>query len=873
MKALTSQEILTIFLDYFVKNDHLLIPGASLVPQNDPSLLFINSGMAPLKNYFLGKKEPPQKTLCNVQPCIRTIDIEDVGDRHHMTLFDMLGSWSIGDYYKEKAVELAWNLLIDEFKFPPEKLYVTVYKGNPQINLAPDEETKRAWIKIGVPEDHIVMLGEDNFWGPAGETGPCGPCTEVFFDTGEEFGPTYTPGSDFDTHRYIEIWNAGVFMELNKNPDGSFTPLPLKSVDTGSGLERMEMVMNGFQCVYDTSLLKPLLDLVKQQFKSEKFTEREYRIILDHIRAAVFIISEGIAPSNVGQGYIPRRLIRKSTSLAIRSGVSDTSFTNLIDKVIELNATNYPHLKSNRQQILDNITKEVNEFEPIVISGLDILREEIDNTSSSTLPAKLIFDLVTSHGLPLEIIKDYISSYDKIFSKEEYFKLFSEHQETSKKGLKRIDSQLEKEIQKIDKTTFTGYENDQETVRILSILDSSILPKDTPKNEHWVITDKTCFYGESGGQIGDAGSITSQDVESEIEVVEGKIIDTIRIQERIIHKVILKTGKLKIGNQINLQVDENRRDLIRANHSATHLLHLALQKVLGEHAIQKGSLVTDERLRFDFHHNSPVTKEDMQKIELLVNSSIKSNFSTQSDIMDIEKAMETNAKALFQENYAQQVRVISIGPESREFCGGNHVKASGDIGLFLLCSETGIGKGIRRVEAITGDKALQVVHDQQNLLSEVNTLLGSNNGTLISRIKKLRDIIKTNKLKNNKVSNNLNFDFQHSTTLGKGARLFVGKSSSSFEAIKHDVDNRIHNNNADLICIVGIDENIAKVVISIHEKFTGQLHAGQLMKEVITCIDGKGGGKPQFAQGAGPKIEAAQQLLDTFTARATEILQ
>ena len=442
-KNITTREIRDIFLRFFEGKNHLLIPGASLIPVNDPTLLFINAGMAPLKKYFTAEEVPPQPDLCNVQPCIRTIDIEEVGDRYHLTFFEMLGSWSINNYFKQRAIELAYELLVEHFGFPKEKLYSTVYQGNPLKNIPPDEESARAWEAVGLPKNHIIFLGEDNFWGPAGETGPCGPCTEVFFDTGDEYGQTYFEGGYFDTNRYIEIWNAGVFMEFNKQADGSLTRLKFNSVDTGSGLERMAFIMNGSESIYDIDSIHPLLQQVQTQLTDSVgarfIAPREgvtARILTDHIRAATFILSECVIPSNEGRGYIPRRLIRKCLALTARAEKPQFDFDSIITSVIREYADLYPKLQENRIQILDAFSQEHKDFERVIGRGMKRLKQLSENPPFM-ISGHDAFVLFSTYGMPLTLIRDFAQASGGTIDEEGYLREYRQHQETSRNALRR----------------------------------------------------------------------------------------------------------------------------------------------------------------------------------------------------------------------------------------------------------------------------------------------------------------------------------------------------------------------------------------------------------------------------------------------------
>ena len=469
MRNLTSDEIAESFLQFFEQRQHRIIDGVSLLPRNDPTLLFINSGMAPLKDYFLGLAEPPLPRLCNVQPCLRTTDIDDVGDRHHLTYFEMLGSWSIGDYYKEKAIELAYELLVDVLHFDPQRLYATVFKGDSELGLPPDEISASVWEKQGIASQRIVALGrEDNFWGPAGKFGPCGPCTEVFYDCGEQFGKAYQQGGEFDTtKRYIEIWNAGVFIELNKTEHDGFQPLPLRSVDTGSGLERMAMIMNGHADVYQTDTLRPIVAIIAQSFADE----RQQRIISDHLRAATMIMAEGCAPANSGAGYVLRRLLRKSIAVAIAAGGDCAVFDAAVAQVISTMQARYPRLQQSADFIHSRCQREIADFEPVVQAGLRLLDGRLQKITGSEVPATLIFELVATHGLPLEIIRAYLTRRGVSFNAADYEQEVAQHKQVSRAGQKErgVDTLLGL-VQGVPVTQFLGYQQLQATSAVLALI-------------------------------------------------------------------------------------------------------------------------------------------------------------------------------------------------------------------------------------------------------------------------------------------------------------------------------------------------------------------------------------------------------------------
>ena len=866
MKKMNSLEIRQKFLEYFEKNDHLKISASSVVPQNDPTLLFINSGMAPLKNYFLGRETPPSPRLVNFQPCIRTKDIDDVGDRHHLTIFEMMGSWSIGDYYKEKACSLAYNLLVDGLGFDPKRLFFTVYGGNESLGIAPDTESIEAWKKCGVPADHIVVLGDDNFWGPAGEHGPCGPCTEVFFDTGAEYGPEYKPGGHFDdVSRYIEIWNAGVFMELNKLKDGTFESLPLKSVDTGSGLERLAMVMNGHDSVYDTDLILPLIELSKELINSDDV--QTTRMISDHMRASVMILAEGVMPGNEGQGYIPRRLIRKCVAACISRGVEKPDFTKHINKTIEILGDHYPQLKSAKEAVLYNIQQEVNEFVPTVRNGLNMIKEELNTNSSSKklFPGKMAFELVTTHGLPLEVIRAELKSQDITLDEEGYEKCYEEHRKASRvisrKGALNADQEkVEEAFMSDTDTEFVGYENSEGTSVVSKIYgESGVIDKVATGENIYFTTDATPFYGESGGQAGDIGLANTNT--SKIQ-----IIDTMKIKGKHVHVAEVLEGELTTGAEISLAVDKQNRMASMRNHSATHLLHSALHEVVGKHAIQKGSMVSSERLRFDFQNPGAVSKTDLDKVESLVNSWIMNNQGRETQLCGYEQALEAGAMALFGEKYDSKVRVVSFGKESVELCGGTHVNSTGDIGLFLITSETSVAKGIRRIEAVTGVAAVKMMQERNQILRSASDELKVKPSEITNRIKDLRKEMKL-KIKEAQKNTQSSTSFLSEIKMDvNGVSFFAGVMEADAKAIKAIGDDLLNKGEAKLICLVGKEEKSLKTFVWSHEEVNKKVKAGDLLKKILEPVSGRGGGKPHFAQGGSPEVENLDKLtsgLDT----------
>ena len=864
MKPLGSREIREKFLDFFQNNDHLKIGASSIIPHNDPTLLFINSGMAPLKKYFLAKENPPCPRLTNYQPCIRTKDVDDVGDRHHLTMFEMLGSWSIGDYYKEKAVELAYNLLVNELGFDKDRLYVTCYQGNKDIGLPADEVSAKAWEKVGIAKDHIIFLGEDNFWGPAGDSGPCGPCTEVFYDCGEKFGPQWNPGDEFDTtKRYIEIWNAGVFMEFDKSKEGNFSPLPLKSVDTGSGLERMEMIMNGYDSVYQTDLLRPILELITKTYP--KLTETTLYMMTDHLRSSSLILSEGVSPGNEGQGYIPRRLLRKCLGAVVSAGYENPDFAPFILKVEELMGEYYPSLKQNKEFVLNQVKLETDEFLPTVKKGIAHIKALITNNGQGLLfetlseeesilknkkfPGRQAFLLNTTHGVPVDVIKAELGPAGFEFLEEEYEKCQEEHKKVSRVvsyGSGADGVSVEDLTAGMEGTLFTGYEKmDDHSVVQAIIVKDQVVDEVSNSEEFFFISQTTPCYAESGGQVGDRG-------EFETKFAHGIIRDVQKAGDVFYHIAKLTKGSLKKGDSIHIKVDQDSRLKTRRNHSATHLLHAALREVVGKHALQKGSHVGPDRLRFDFQNNGSLTDEQLEQIELMVNGWIRDNNSGVTRVLNYNEALDEGALGLFGENYGDKVRVVNFGDDSKELCGGIHVQSTGEIGLMLILSESSVAKGVRRIEAVTGDKAVRLVQERNNVLKEASKLLNSKITALPENIQKLQK--KMNEMKkagaSKPAAGEIKLALEKKLEV-QGKKIALARLDSDKDSLKNYGDQRIDKGSEDVFALIGQDEGSVRAFVWVKKELTKKVKAGDLLKEILAPIDGRGGGKPHSAQGGG----------------------
>lgn len=737
-------------------------------------------------------------------------------------------------------------MLANHFHFDPQKLYATVYQGNSELGIAPDNESIEFWKSVGLPEDHIVPLGEDNFWGPAGQTGPCGPCTEVFFDTGDEYGPRYTPGGHFDdVNRYIEIWNAGVFMELNKMADGTFESLPLKSVDTGSGVERMYLAMNGCDTLYDVDTIKPIYDLARKKLTAPGITEKEIRMVTDHIRSSTFILSEGVKPDKDGRGYIVRRLIRKCITVAVRAKVSPMELVELSDEVVHQLKEFYPHMGQNHEQITRLLTEEIHDFEPVIKSGLQLLDEELAQTSNKQLSGEQAFKLVATFGVPFEIIKDYALAKSVEIDEKEYEKLYEEHQKISREGVQSLgqgESQgahLEELTANLNPTEFAGYEGLETKAKVLAII-SEGEKVNQAAGQCFVITDKTTFYAEGGGQAGDQGTISHDNLKATIQDVKS-------YHNVYVHQVQVDEGALKESDEVTLCVDSNRRARTSRNHSATHLLHSALRTVLGDHVVQKGSLVNTEKLRFDFQHSASLSAEEIQKVESLVNQWIWSASSSQISTESYQDAIGSGVIALFGEKYQDDVRVVRFGDFSGELCAGTHVANTGQIGLFKIVTEGSSAKGIRRIEAITGEAAFNHLSQSDHIVSSAQKIIGVDRERLLENISLLKSSNKKSKQMAAPASQECEIKELFESKSGLKAA-FVQIAMNKKELIDFG-EELLKNEKLDVVFMASPQGEKLMSVVIVAEGSTEKVKANSLLNEWIAPFDGKGGGKATVAQG------------------------
>ncbi|MCW9687523.1 alanine--tRNA ligase [Proteus terrae] len=861
----STAEIRQAFLDFFHTKGHQIVPSSSLVPNNDPTLLFTNAGMNQFKDVFLGLDNRPYSRATTAQRCVRAggkhNDLENVGytARHH-TFFEMLGNFSFGDYFKHDAINFAWELLTSKewFNLPKERLWVTVY--------ATDDEAYDIWHKeIGIPAERIIRIGDnkgapfasDNFW-QMGDTGPCGPCTEIFYDHGDHIwgGPPGSPEEDGD--RYIEIWNI-VFMQFNRKSDGTMDPLPKPSVDTGMGLERITAVLQHVNSNYDIDLFRSLIKSVAQVTNATDLENKSLRVIADHIRSCSFLICDGVIPSNEGRGYVLRRIIRRAVRHGYMLGAKDTFFYKLVAPLIEVMAEAGEELKR-QQAIVEKVLKtEEEQFARTLERGLQLLDEELAQLTDDVLPGETAFRLYDTYGFPLDLTAD-VCRERNIKVDEKGFEVAMEEQRKRARESSGFGTDYNSLIKVDSRSEFSGYDHDEQQGTITAIFHNGQSVTELKAGEEGIIfLNKTAFYAESGGQVGDKGVLTGKD--SLFEVT-----DTQKYGKAIGHIGKVNVGSFIVNHKINATIDIARRDAIRLNHSATHLLHAALRQVLGTHVTQKGSLVNDKYLRFDFSHFEAVKPEQLRQIEDIVNAQIRLNSPVVTELMDLEDAKEKGAMALFGEKYDERVRVLTMGDFSTELCGGTHASRTGDIGLFRIVSESGTAAGIRRIEAITGIAAIESIHEQSDLISLVAQVLKSDGTNLVERIKTVQEKHRLlekelQQLKDQQAA-------QESSSLGgqaknvKGIKLLVrelnGVEPKMLRTMVDDLKNQL---GSAIIVLSTISDGKVSLIVGVTKDLTAKVKAGELISFVAQQIGGKGGGRPDMAQAGGTDVEALPAAL------------
>ncbi len=843
MSFIKAKEIRDKFLAFFQEKDHLLIENASIIPKNDPTLLFINSGMAPIKRFFTGEEIPKSPRLCNIQPCIRTIDIDEIGDKHHLTSFQMLGSWSINDYFKEKAIALAYEFLTLSLEIPKEKLYVTVFSGDETLGLSKDTDSASYWEKVGIPKDHIVSCGkDDNFWGPASETGPCGPCTEVFYDTGK--GQAYVPGGTFDTkERYIEIWNAGVFMQLNKNSDGTYSRLGFTSVDTGAGLERLVMALGDYTSVYETDMLAPIKEKIESLAgKNHHLSQKEVRILTDHLRTISLILSEGVKPSNEGRGYIPRKLIRKCIMIVMTAKLYDFNFEEIIKFIIDKYSELYEDFKNHQDLILLEFSKESKQFKKVLKNGLDLLDDIKNKDKTNKISGEQAFELVTTYGVPFDIIMDYASGSGMKIDEVGFKNKLENHKKISRQVAleagEGVNTDLEA-IKEFPATNFTGYEQSETEASILGILvnGTKLESKLEIGDKLALVLDSTCMYAESGGQVSDQGFIING--KNKIEIYDVKKNKS----GVFVHFGRLESGDGALGGKVTVKINTARRKQLANNHSAVHLLQSSLKKILGKDIHQCGSKVEQDMLRFDFNYDKSIEEKDLFKIENLVNSYIMENVEQKTQIKSLSDAIKEGAVALFDNKYSDEVRVVSFSDFSKELCGGTHTSRTGNIGLFCIVSVESIGKGMKRIIAITGERALEYIQSRRNIIKETASLLKVNPEKIVIKVS---DILNKNN-KNKEVSENISVNdiklIENKSQI-KAGYLVKDNFNKKFNESAIEISDKI---NGVFLGIFGADKK--RLLVCVSSNLRSSVSANQIINKLSEKIECKGGGNERVASG------------------------
>ena len=861
----STAEIRQAFLDFFHSKGHQVVASSSLVPHNDPTLLFTNAGMNQFKDVFLGLDKRNYSRATTSQRCVRAggkhNDLENVGytARHH-TFFEMLGNFSFGDYFKHDAIQFAWELLTSEkwFALPKERLWVTVYES--------DDEAYEIWEKeVGIPRERIIRIGDnkgapyasDNFW-QMGDTGPCGPCTEIFYDHGDHIwgGPPGSPEEDGD--RYIEIWNI-VFMQFNRQADGTMEPLPKPSVDTGMGLERIAAVLQHVNSNYDIDLFRTLIQAVAKVTGATDLSNKSLRVIADHIRSCAFLIADGVMPSNENRGYVLRRIIRRAVRHGNMLGAKETFFYKLVGPLIDVMGSAGEDLKRQQAQVEQVLKTEEEQFARTLERGLALLDEELAKLSGDTLDGETAFRLYDTYGFPVDLTAD-VCRERNIKVDEAGFEAAMEEQRRRAREASGLGADYNAMIRVDSASEFKGYDHLELNGKVTALfVDGKAVDAINAGQEAVVVLDQTPFYAESGGQVGDKGELKGANFSFAVE-------DTQKYGQAIGHIGKLAAGSLKVGDAVQADVDEARRARIRLNHSATHLMHAALRQVLGTHVSQKGSLVNDKVLRFDFSHNEAMKPEEIRAVEDLVNTQIRRNLPIETNIMDLEAAKAKGAMALFGEKYDERVRVLSMGDFSTELCGGTHASRTGDIGLFRIISESGTAAGVRRIEAVTGEGAIATVHADSDRLSEVAHLLKGDSNNLADKVRSVLE--RTRQLEKELQQLKEQAAAQESANLSSkaidvnGVKLLVSELSGvEPKMLRTMVDDLKNQLGSTIIVLATVVEGKVSLIAGVSKDVTDRVKAGELIGMVAQQVGGKGGGRPDMAQAGGTDAAALPAAL------------
>lgn len=844
------REIRELFINYFKNLGHEVVPSSSLIPYDDPTLLFTNAGMVQFKKVFLGEEKRPYTRAVSCQKCVRAggkhNDLENVGytARHH-TFFEMLGNFSFGDYFKEEAIAYAWEFITKVLNLPKERLFITVYEK--------DEEAEKLWKKIaGFSEERIIKLGEkDNFWA-MGDTGPCGPCSEIIYDQGEEFGckkPDCAPGCDCD--RFLEIWNL-VFMQYERDEKGNLKPLPKGCIDTGMGLERITAVIQGVPSNYETDLFSGIIEKISEItgrfFKENKETEIAFRVIADHLRASAFILAEGIMPSNEGRGYVLRRIIRRAERFGKLLGLKSAFLYKLVDPLIQEFGDVYPELVKNEEIIKKVLKLEEERFLETLELGIEILEKEIEKLqkeNKKVIPGEVLFKLYDTYGFPYDLVRDHVLPLGFTLDLENFEKLREKAREESRKtwkgALEKVPEFVKEMIKRDVQTLFVGYETLETKAKVLEIAKE--------KDFYYLITNLTPFYPEGGGQVYDTGLVIGLKGKA-------KVLETYKVGEIIYHKIKMLEGKIEKDEEVLMIVDKDRRAHIQRHHTATHLLHAALRKVLGLHVRQAGSLVEEDRLRFDFTHFQAVTRDELKKVEELINSWVLENYEVETLWMKKEEAEKMGAIAIFEEKYGEIVRVVKIDEISMELCGGTHVKRTGDIGLVKLLSESSVAGGIRRITAIAGLKAYNWVRNLEERMEKIAETLKTTPKDIEKKIKHLYEEIErlereVKKLKSTDMKKVLEEKLKEVEEIN-GVKLLVAAFKSEDMAELREIGDYFKNRlGSGIIFLIGERESETPLAVCMVTKdLLGRYSANKIFQKLSESFGLKGGGKPELSQGS-----------------------
>ena len=853
-----SRQLRQAFLEFFASKGHQIVESASLVPDNDPTLLFTNAGMVQFKDAFALRENRGYSRAVSCQRCIRAggkhNDLDNVGytTRHH-TFFEMLGNFSFGDYFKEDAIAFAWEFLIDVVKLPADRLWVTIHTD--------DDEAFDIWTKkIGFDPGRITRL-DDNFW-TMGDTGPCGPNSEIFYDHGPEIpgGPPGTPDEDMD--RYVEIWNL-VFTQYDRSKDGTLTPLPRPCVDTGMGMERVAAILQGVHDNYDIDLFVTLRERVAELIGVQDSRQPSIKVIADHVRSAAFLISDGVLPSNAGRGYVMRRIIRRALRHGHKLQAKGPFFHKLVDTLVELMGDTYPLLVSTRDQIEKILLKEEKQFEVTLDQGMRLLGEAIAELEGTEIPGEIVFKLYDTYGFPTDLTEDIARERNLTLDMQGF-----EHEMQLQKERARAASKFSgNELAELDidyETTFVGYDGLKGESKVLALFsgDKPVMSF-VEGDEGILVVDSTPFYAESGGQVGDTGQFFGNGVSI-------NVLDTVKNGKAFIHKVAVIDGSISVGDSLSAEVDALLRNATRRNHSATHLLHAALREVLGDHVNQRGSLVEPDRLRFDFSHFEEVAPDELQLIERIVNEQIRNNSDIQTDVMDLEQAKEHGAMALFGEKYSEKVRVLSMGEGySIELCGGTHANRTGDIGVFQIIDEHGIASGVRRIEATTGEHVIDRIQNIDGTLKESMALLRADRSVDI--LGKLTQLIEQNKrlekevsALNMKLASGAGNDLSSEAIDLGSAKLIVkqieGADAKTLPEVLDQLKNKIGSG---VVVLASVNDDKVSLIAGVTKDLADNVHAGKLVNHVAEQVGGKGGGRPDMARAGGSNVAGLPAALES----------